>query len=110
MVRSAWVDSYILTLQLVGSSDHRPLTNEDRKQYASFEERLDKELANYRTTIFDGEDRSSFDEFERLHTEYGHRLANVLELYENQEYDKAQVRLPSSWHRSGCRVASNSTR
>ncbi|WP_300723513.1 methyl-accepting chemotaxis protein [Pseudomonas sp.] len=91
MVRSAWVDSYILTLQLVGSSDHRPLTNEDRKQYASFEERLDKELANYRTTIFDGEDRSSFDEFERLHTEYGHRLANVLELYENQEYDKAQV-------------------
>ena len=89
MIRSAWVDSYVLTLELVGSLNQRDLTNEDRKLYASYEERLNKELDNYRSTIFEGEDRAHFDDFERLHEEYGAVLAKILELYQNKDFAQA---------------------
>ena len=89
MIRSAWVDSYVLTLELVGSLNQRDLTNEDRKLYASYEERLNKELDNYRSTIFEGEDRAHFDDFERLHEEYGVVLAKILELYQNKDFAQA---------------------
>ena len=91
MVRSAWVDSFVLTLQLVGSSSHRDLTSEDRKLYASYEDRLNRELENYRGTIFDNQDQTEFDEFERLHQVYGKTLAQVLQLYENKEFAQAQT-------------------
>ena len=91
MVRSAWVDSFVLTLQLVGSSTQRDLTSEDRKLYASYEERLNRELDNYRGTIFDNQDRAEFDEFERLHQIYGKTLAQVLQLYENKEFEQAEA-------------------
>ncbi|MGO2450276.1 methyl-accepting chemotaxis protein [Pseudomonas taetrolens] len=89
MMRSAWVDSYVLTLQLVGSSNRRELTSEDRQLYASYEERLKQELENYRSTIYEQDDRSSFEDFERLHKEYDQVLAKVLELYQNKEFDQA---------------------
>ena len=91
MIRSAWVDSYVLTLQLVGSSDQRDLNNEDRKLYASYEERLKLELENYRGTIFDKNDRAAFDEFERLHQQYAQILANVLELYQAKQFAQAHT-------------------
>ena len=89
MIRSAWVDSYVLTLQLVGSSNRRELSSEDRQLYASYEERLNQELENYRNTIYEQDDRSSFDEFEHLHKQYGQVLAKVLELYQNKAFDQA---------------------
>ena len=91
MIRSAWVDSYVLTLQLVGSSNQRDLNNEDRKLYASYEERLKLELENYRGTIFDKNDRAAFDEFERLHQQYAQILANVLELYQTKQFAQAHT-------------------
>lgn len=91
MIRSAWVDSYVLTLQLVGSASQRDLNNEDRKLYASYEERLKHELENYRTTIFDKEDRASFDTFEQLHQQYAQVLANVIELYQNKQFAQAHA-------------------
>ncbi len=91
MVRSAWVDSFVLTLQLVGSSNQRDLTSEDRKLYASYEERLNRELENYRGTIFDNQDRAEFNEFERLHQVFGKTLAQVLQLYENKEFAQAET-------------------
>lgn len=91
MIRSAWVDSYVLTLQLVGSSNQRDLNNEDRKLYASYEERLKLELENYRGTIFDKNDRAAFDEFERLHQQYAQILANVLELYQAKQFAQAHT-------------------
>ena len=93
MIRSAWVDSYILTQQLIGSSSRRDLTNEDRKLYASYEERLNHELENYRSTIFDREDRANFDAFEVLHKQYAQALTKVLQLYENKQFDQAQTML-----------------
>ena len=91
MIRSAWVDSYVLTLQLVGSASQRDLNNEDRKLYASYEERLKHELENYRSTIFDKEDRASFDTFEQLHQQYAQVLANVIELYQNKQFAQAHA-------------------
>ena len=91
MIRSALVDSYVLTLQLVGSSNQRDLNNEDRKLYASYEERLKLELENYRGTIFDKNDRAAFDEFERLHQQYAQILANVLELYQAKQFAQAHT-------------------
>ena len=89
MVRSAWVDSYVLTLQLVGSATQRDLNSEDRKLYASYEERMKRELDNYRTTIFDDQDRAEFDAFERLHVQYTQALAGVLEFYEDKKTEQA---------------------
>ena len=91
MIRSAWVDSYVLTLQLVGSATQRDLTNEDRKLYASYEDRLNRELDNYRTTIFDDEDRAAFDQFERIHVQYAKVLADVLERYQAKKTEQADA-------------------
>ncbi|KMN10425.1 methyl-accepting chemotaxis protein [Pseudomonas helleri] len=93
MVRSAWVDSYVLTLQLVGSATQRDLTSEDRKLYASYEDRMIHELDNYRTTIFDSEDRAEFDEFERIHGEYTKALSGVLQFYEDKKTEQADAML-----------------
>lgn len=91
MIRSAWVDSFVLTLQLVGSASQRDLTSEDRKLYASYEERLNRELENYRGTIFDNQDQAQFDEFQRIHQMYGKTLGQVLQLYANKEFDQAEA-------------------
>ncbi|MGP5279147.1 MCP four helix bundle domain-containing protein, partial [Pseudomonas helleri] len=93
MVRSAWVDSYVLTLQLVGSATQRDLTSEDRKLYASYEDRMNQELDNYRTTIFDDQDRAEFDEFERIHGEYTKALSGVLQFYEDKKTEQADAML-----------------
>ena len=91
MIRSAWVDSYILTQQLVGSAKQRDLTSEDRKLYASYEERLAQELAHYRTTIFEDKDREAFEEFERLHHEYDQILVTILEHYQSKDFAQANA-------------------
>lgn len=91
MIRSAWVDSYILTQQLVGSAKQRDLTSEDRKLYASYEDRLAQELAHYRTTIFDDKDREAFEEFERLHHEYDQILVTILEHYQSKDFAQANA-------------------
>ena len=91
MVRSAWVDSYVLTLQLVGSATQRDLTSEDRKLYASYEDRMNQELDNYRTTIFDDQDRAEFDEFERIHGEYSKALTGVLQFYDDKKTEQAEA-------------------
>ncbi|KQB54618.1 chemotaxis protein [Pseudomonas endophytica] len=93
MVRSAWVDSYILTLQLLGSASQRDLTAEDRKLYASYEDRIVRELNNFRTTIFEDQDRVEFDEFERIHVQYSKALADVLQLYEDGQTEQASAML-----------------
>ena len=93
MVRSAWVDSYILTLQLLGSASQRDLTAEDRKLYASYEDRIVRELNNFRTTIFEDQDRAEFDEFERIHVQYSKSLADVLQLYEDGQTEQANAML-----------------
>ncbi|WLH86088.1 methyl-accepting chemotaxis protein [Pseudomonas sp. FP2338] len=79
MIRSAWVDSYLDTLQLIGLRDDKGLTDADKADFKSFEARVVQQMANYAQTIRGDEDRSQFDRFEALHQAYNKSLAVVLD-------------------------------
>ncbi|WP_342623093.1 methyl-accepting chemotaxis protein [Pseudomonas alkylphenolica] len=90
MIRSAWVDSYVLTQQLVGLSGQRQLTATDKAQYKDFEDRLKQHMASYQATIQDPDDQASFDEFGRLEDAYTKAIDTVLEAYVRKDYAQAQ--------------------
>ena len=90
MIRSAWVDSYVLTQQLVGLSGQRELTAADKAQYQEFEDRLKQHMASYQATIHDPDDQQRFDEFGRLEDAYIKAIDSVLEAYVRKDYAQAQ--------------------
>ncbi|PSS49033.1 methyl-accepting chemotaxis protein [Pseudomonas sp. BBP2017] len=90
MIRSAWVDSYVLTQQLVGLSGQRELTATDKAQYKDFEDRLKQYMASYQATIRDLDDQASFDEFGRLEDAYAKAIDTVLEAYARKDYAQAR--------------------
>ncbi|MFK8331637.1 methyl-accepting chemotaxis protein [Pseudomonas sp. BJa5] len=90
MIRSAWVDSYVATQQLVGLSNHREITATDLDQYKGFEERLKQHMASYQATIQDADDQASFNEFGRLEDDYMKSIDTVLEAYRRKDYVEAQ--------------------
>ena len=90
MIRSAWVDSFVLTQQLVGMSNHRDLTDADMALYKSYDDRLQQQMANYRKTMNDAQDASNFAQFEGMVTEYHQHLAAVLNAYGKKDYVEAQ--------------------
>lgn len=96
MIRSAWVDSYVNTQQLLGLSNHRELTNADAELYKSFEDRLKQNMADYQKTIQSSEDQSSYEEFVRLEQGYLKLLDSVLEAYRQKNYAEAQRLLQDS--------------
>ncbi|MGH8440809.1 MAG: methyl-accepting chemotaxis protein [Pseudomonas sp.] len=90
MIRSAWVDSYVLTQQLVGLSDQRALSAADKAKYKDFEDLLKQHMASYQTTIQAADDQASFDEFGRLEDVYTKAIDTVLEAYVRKDYAQAQ--------------------
>ncbi|HWD31415.1 methyl-accepting chemotaxis protein [Pseudomonas caricapapayae] len=90
MIRSAWVDSYVLTQQLVGLSGNRELSAADMELYKSFEARLKQHMASYLGTIQDPQDRASFAEFERFEDGYMKAIDTVLEAYRDKNYSEAE--------------------
>jgi methyl-accepting chemotaxis protein WspA len=90
MIRSAWVDSYVLTQQLVGLSGQRELTATDKAQYKDFDDRLKQHMASYQATIQDPDDQANFDEFGRLEDAYTKAIDTVLEAYVRKDYAQAQ--------------------
>jgi len=90
MIRSAWVDSYVSTQQLVGLSNHREITPADLDQYKGFEERLKQHMASYQATIQDPDDQASFNEFGRLEDDYIKSIDTVLDAYRRKDYVEAQ--------------------
>ncbi|QBF25485.1 methyl-accepting chemotaxis protein [Pseudomonas tructae] len=90
MIRSAWVDSYVLTQQLVGLSNHREITSADMELYKGFEERLKQHMASYQTTIREKDDQASFDQFGQLEVAYLKAVDTVLQAYRKQDYAEAQ--------------------
>jgi len=90
MIRSAWVDSYVLTQQLVGLSGNRELSTADMELYKSFEARLKQHMASYLGTIQDPQDRASFAEFERFEDGYMKAIDTVLEAYRDKNYSEAE--------------------
>lgn len=89
MIRSAWVDSYVLTQQLVGLSGDRELTSADMDLYKSYEARLKQHMASYQGTIKDPQDQTSFNEFVRFEEGYIKAIETVLEAYRRKEYTEA---------------------
>lgn len=90
MIRSAWVDSYVLTQQLVGLTNHRELNDADMALYKSYDERLLQQMSNYEQTMNDSDDRTNFAEFKRLVESYKQALASVLAAYDRKDYQEAQ--------------------
>lgn len=79
MIRSAWVDSYLHTLAMLGLRDDKGLTDADKADFKAFEGRVQTQMANYQQTINGREDQAEFNQFEALHQAYNKSLATVLE-------------------------------
>ncbi|HEY0285984.1 MAG TPA: methyl-accepting chemotaxis protein [Pseudomonas sp.] len=90
MTRSAWVDSYLLTLGLLGEDEGRPLTKEEKDQYQAFEAHLNTQMNNYRKTIFDAQDQAGFDNFEKQHQVLNKALEDTLRAYEANDFNLAR--------------------
>jgi len=89
MLRSAWVDSYVLTQQLLGFHADGTISAADQLQFKELENRLVEQIANYQTTVFRPEDAAAFDLFKRDHEAYNKLLVNVLDLYQHRQSDQA---------------------
>ncbi|QJI27551.1 methyl-accepting chemotaxis protein [Pseudomonas sp. ADAK18] len=81
MIRSAWVDSYLQTQELIGLHKNQGISDADKQDYKSFEARLEQHMASYAATINMDQDRSEFNTFENLHQAYNKILAQVLDLH-----------------------------
>ena len=79
MIRSAWVDSYLQTIDIIGLREDKTFTNTDKNDYKSFETRIELQMANYEKTIHGQADRMEFDNFKAAHINYNKVLAQVLE-------------------------------
>nr|WP_259376983.1 MULTISPECIES: methyl-accepting chemotaxis protein [Pseudomonas] len=90
MIRSAWVDSYVTSQQLVGLSNHREITSADMELFKSFEDRLKQFMASYQSTIQDNDDQARFDSFVQLEENYMKIVGQVLDAYRQRNYAEAQ--------------------
>ncbi|MGG5288374.1 methyl-accepting chemotaxis protein [Pseudomonas shirazensis] len=90
MIRSAWVDSYVTSQQLVGLSKHRDIAPADIELFKSFEERLRQHMASYQATIRTTEDQTSFDAFVDMEKRYIADIELVLEAYRQKNYAEAE--------------------
>lgn len=90
MIRSAWVESYVFTQQLVGLSYQREFVTADEEQYKGFADRLTEQMANYQKTVFDPDDKASFEAFSRMRSDYEQALAKVLDAYHQKHFSLAQ--------------------
>lgn len=90
MVRNAWGISYVTTLQLLGEGEGRPLTAAELEQFKGDEAALEHELGNYEKTIFTPDDQARFDAFKKQHKVYQKTLAEVLTLFQANDFAKAR--------------------
>jgi len=90
MIRSAWVDSYVTSQQLVGLSNRREITQADMELFKSFEDRLKQYMASYQGTIQDPGDQERFDTFIKLEENYLKVVGQVLDAYRQHNYAEAE--------------------
>ncbi|WP_395608907.1 methyl-accepting chemotaxis protein [Pseudomonas sp. B22129] len=90
MIRSAWVDSYLQTLELLGLRDDKGLTDADKADFKSFEARIQQQMANYQKTVNGRDDQAEFDRFETLHQAYNKSLATVLDSLQRNDLAAAR--------------------
>lgn len=93
IIRSAWVDSYLHTVDIIGLRDDKTLTNADKTDYKAFEASIEQQMASYETTIHGQADRMDFDNFKATHITYNKVLSEVLERIEANDLPGARTLL-----------------
>ena len=93
MIRSAWVDSYLLTIDIIGLRAEKTLTSADKTDFKSFEARIEQQMASYEKTVYSQADRMEFDNFKAVHINYNKALVEVLARIEANDLPGANVLL-----------------
>ncbi|EJM72402.1 methyl-accepting chemotaxis protein [Pseudomonas sp. GM55] len=89
MIRSAWVDSFLQTQELLGLKEGQGISSEDAAEFKAFEARLLEQMGNYRNTITTDEDKVEFAAFEQRHEEFSRILTTVLDLHSRKQESEA---------------------
>lgn len=89
MIRSAWVDTYLLTQEIIGLKQNQGISSENKADFKTFEERLQTQMGNYKQTINSREDQSEFDAFVKDHQEFNRIQAAVLDLHQRRQEAEA---------------------
>jgi len=89
MIRSAWVDSYLQTQELLGLKRGQGISAEDAADFKAFEARLDEQMANYQTTVTTDEDKAEFSVFKQDVLNYFKVQTAVLDLHQRNQDDEA---------------------
>lgn len=89
MVRSAWVDSYLRTQEILGFKEGEGFSAEQAENFKTFEARLQEHMQSYRSTIATDEDKVEYAAFEKLHGDYNQVLATVLDLHKRNQSAEA---------------------
>ncbi|MDN4543234.1 MULTISPECIES: methyl-accepting chemotaxis protein [unclassified Pseudomonas] len=101
MIRSAWVDSYVQTQELLGLKKGQGINAEDAADFKAFETRLQEQIANYRSTVTTDEDKTEFALFEQDVLDFNKIQAAVLDLHQRNQGDQAielfETRLTPAW-------------
>jgi methyl-accepting chemotaxis protein WspA len=89
MVRSAWVDTYFRTQEMLGLKEGQGYSAEEAESFKNFEARLLEQMKNYQGTVTTEEDKVEYAIFEKLHADYNKVLASVLDLRKRNQDDEA---------------------
>ncbi|WP_409284180.1 methyl-accepting chemotaxis protein [Pseudomonas protegens] len=89
MIRSAWVDTYLQTQEIIGLKQDQDISSEDKADFKAFEERLLTHIGNYKQTINSREDQTEFDAFEKDHQDFNRIQAAVLDLHSKRQEAEA---------------------
>jgi methyl-accepting chemotaxis protein WspA len=95
-LRSAWVASYLATMQLLAEGEARPLTTVELDQFKGFGDGLTNALNNYKSTVFDPIDQGRVDAFEKQRVVYEKVIGEVLGLYQAKNFAGAHALFLSS--------------
>ncbi|MHC8304454.1 methyl-accepting chemotaxis protein [Pseudomonas sp. PB3P13] len=92
MIRSAWVDTYLRTQEMLGLKEGQGFSAEQAENFKGFALRVQEQMANYQRTVTTEEDRVEYAVFEKLHGEYNKVLSSVLDLRkQNQEAEAIKL-------------------
>lgn len=89
MIRSAWVDSYLQTQELLGLKKGQGISAEDAADFKSFEARLEEQMGNYQSTVTTDEDKAEFAVFKQDVLNYNKIQTQVLDLHQRNQEDEA---------------------
>ncbi|VVO80304.1 methyl-accepting chemotaxis protein [Pseudomonas fluorescens] len=85
MVRSAWSESYLRMLGMLGLEQGQDLSAEEASDFKGYATRLQEQMALYRETVTTDEDKVEYAAFEKLHEDYHQTLSAVIELYKRNQ-------------------------